>query len=309
MHRPTDSRLSVACGILRTCAASAIVALSASGCESDNAVLALPSEQTGQIVLDGNVEEWPQDVACVADGEYVHLRFTVQGEPYTLQAGRSTLSLYFDVDGDSDSGAKIEPVGGAVLEGADLEIQLSPTGAEPGAPKRGVEAYTIDKTGQKAKLPRGGAEFVFAPTYASTWYEARLARNNPLLPTLAGDGTVRGMMVQWTAKGSVLGYSDVFETVLPPQRPAAAQAKLPVKPRGALRVLSYNVLKNRPETEPEPFARVLRAINPDVVLLQEWTAASLVQREKRAIQRQLAAGTYKRPKAPRPEQPEPVGVS
>lgn len=63
---------------------------------------------------------------------------------------------------------------------------------------------------------------------------------------------------------------------------------------------------NNPGIHVIAFGGFLMAIGtPWAFYIKPW----LVQREKRAIQRQLAAGTYKRPKAPRPEQPEPVGVS
>jgi endonuclease/exonuclease/phosphatase family metal-dependent hydrolase len=38
----------------------------------------------------------------------------------------------------------------------------------------------------------------------------------------------------------------------------------------AWRVMSYNVLSSAPKEQPKPFGRIFRALDPDVILLQEW---------------------------------------
>ena len=56
-----------------------------------------------------------------------------------------------------------------------------------------------------------------------------------------------------------------------PQGDAALpDVALPQRPAKAVRVVSWNVLRGSPMKSPGPFSRVLRALQPDVVLVQEW---------------------------------------
>jgi endonuclease/exonuclease/phosphatase family metal-dependent hydrolase len=69
----------------------------------------------------------------------------------------------------------------------------------------------------------------------------------------------------------------VLELDLPPRSAdagAAPAVELPPAGPGELRVVTWNVLVASPRKRPEPFARVLRALTPDVVLLQEWEGAT-----------------------------------
>jgi endonuclease/exonuclease/phosphatase family metal-dependent hydrolase len=46
---------------------------------------------------------------------------------------------------------------------------------------------------------------------------------------------------------------------------------------GTVRVVSYNVLHSAPQDRPAPFGRIFRALDPDVVLVQEWDEADAAE--------------------------------
>jgi endonuclease/exonuclease/phosphatase family metal-dependent hydrolase len=52
-----------------------------------------------------------------------------------------------------------------------------------------------------------------------------------------------------------------------------ASGRVPEKAAGVVRVMSWNVLRASPEKSPGEFARVIRAVEPDVILVQEWDDA------------------------------------
>jgi endonuclease/exonuclease/phosphatase family metal-dependent hydrolase len=49
---------------------------------------------------------------------------------------------------------------------------------------------------------------------------------------------------------------------------------VPAKEPGSIRVVSYNVLRNKPNQDPATFARIFAALDPDVILVQEWEVQS-----------------------------------
>jgi endonuclease/exonuclease/phosphatase family metal-dependent hydrolase len=45
-----------------------------------------------------------------------------------------------------------------------------------------------------------------------------------------------------------------------------------------VRIMSYNVLKSKPLSKPDTFKRIFEAVNPDIVLVQEWDGDAAVLR-------------------------------
>jgi endonuclease/exonuclease/phosphatase family metal-dependent hydrolase len=123
-------------------------------------------------------------------------------------------------------------------------------------------------------------DFVATPTYAATWYEARLTRTpgSPLpLPTagLLTQGQVAGAVVMLDETGAVEGYADPFAIAVEPVFAGGRtlhDIPMPGPAEGAVRVMSYNVERNTPLSKPESFRRLIAATRPDVLLLQEWDA-------------------------------------
>ncbi|MEZ6317585.1 MAG: endonuclease/exonuclease/phosphatase family protein [Phycisphaerales bacterium] len=214
-----------------------------------------------RVIVDGDVAEWPAHAKATADGEYLYLRFSPPGPLAALQASdRPTRIL---VDADMDAGTGFDDFG----VGAELEITLSP---DPKGYGVKVQRYTPGVGAETIK--HADIDFSFAPTYGSSTYEVRIGRTRAVAP-LAFRNACRGVIVSGEGDGA---WVMKFETDMPALASARATTKsppIPAKPEGTVRVLSWNILKNSIEKDPEPFARVVRALAPDVVLVQEWDGA------------------------------------
>lgn len=229
--------------------------------------------------LDGDTREWPEVSAVAADRHFAYFRFTVENEQFTLQAAPEELVLMLDVDAATATGrtSELEPLDSM---GIDLEVRFSPRRTASGGASSagtGVELGTIDAYGNSEHLPALAADFMFSPTYASSWYEARLSRTpsaTGLLPTegLLSEGSMQGLWAIKDANGTVVGYSDPFVIRMPPAAdgPKMFTADLPLKPNDALRVMSFNIHDSGPVNDPQTFERLFDAVSPDIVLVQEW---------------------------------------
>lgn len=226
--------------------------------------------QAQPVRLDGQVNEWAPDSAAQADGRHLFVRAQVEASGHPLQASPETLSLWLDLDADAGSGEQRTDPPEASALGVDLVVEFSP--ARKGY---GVDCRAISSDGA-AHERIGHAELglEFAPTFAAPWYEIRLSRagDHPALAPLRRPGAVRGLFVLRDAAGEIVGWSDPFEAMLPAFAPPAEVEQLPPPAaRDSVRVVSWNVLRASPENAPEPFARVLQVLAPDVIVVQEWT--------------------------------------
>lgn len=263
---------------------TALAAMSAAALLSALSGCAVQSSSTREapatpvtITLDGDVSDWPAEAACVADAQYLYIRVAPSEELFTLQHSEKSLSVFFDVDADGATGLQAdEPAEG--VRGSDLEIRFSPKSddAQAASARNGVAVFAIDASGTRTRIRNADLALTFAPTFAAQWYELRIARAvaSPALPKrglATAGGRVRGIAVLTDSSGGFDGSTDPFETSLT-QASAfrAAATSLPDKPGNATRVMSWNVLKGKLVETPQPFARVFRAVAPDVILLQEW---------------------------------------
>lgn len=233
---------------------------------------------TLRVLLDGDIAEWPAEAEAHSDEHNLFLRFTVADEQFTLQSADKSVVISLDLDGSAQTGQVGGEAPWADL-GTDMEIRFSPAGRD-GKRGRGVLAEAIDAQGTRTKLDIGDLDLHVAPTYASSWYELRMTRTpDNIAPFPKGgwcsSGFIKGVMSLRGERDEVIGYADPF--VLPvdqacPDGKRRSGVDLPVKPKGALRVMNYNVEKSSPTRNPEVFKRVLTALDPDVILMQEWEA-------------------------------------
>ncbi len=228
------------------------------------------------ITVDGDIAEWPADSAVAADEHYIYFRFSVENEQFTLQGAPQTLAIMIDADADATTGKRVD-LGRAAALGVDLEVLFSPSKAMGGT-GRGVAIWAVDETGGRTPLSSTDYDFLFSPTYASTWYEARITRTpdfaGPLpIAGMLSDGEVRGTIATLDDMGGVDAWADPFTIDLGPVCESGRRqfrADIPARPAGAVRVMSYNVLRSAPASNPQPFKRIFDAVQPDVILLQEW---------------------------------------
>lgn len=242
------------------------------------------------ITVDGEIGEWPEGVYALADEHWVYLRFEVEPrdeEPalQALQASSETLELRLDLDGNVLTG--VRESNGEL--GIDLVIELSPPQGD--GVGNGARITRYDTRGNGRTINHEAAGFSFAPTFASDWYEARIARSalsraiaagatsitDPARSALGAGGGIGGATYTLRdASGELAGQSGVVRFELPPLSAEDDRDGFAIpRPRGdATRFVAYNILRGGPVETPAPFARVLRALAPDVVMVQEWDDAT-----------------------------------
>lgn len=250
--------------------------LVAAGCASSRSSGGTAEAGYVHITIDGDLSDWPEGAAAWSDEHYVYVRFSVLGEQVTLQASPRPVTLLIDADGSRTTG-QVTPAFPLNELGVDLEVLFSPARPD-GSPGIGVRLNAVDSFGNRTPLSTRDYDIVFAPTYASTWYEVRICRtpdNRAGLPTggLIGPGFVSGMATMSDERGRIIAYSDPFR-IQTEATCSGGKRRLelppPGKPEGAVRVVSWNIEMSAPMTNPEGFSRVLTALGADVVLLQEW---------------------------------------
>jgi hypothetical protein len=235
------------------------------------------AQDSPYVVLDGEFTDWkgippvvqdPADsrapyadvlsVQALSDADAAYLALSL-AEPVALQGLPGPLLLLVDADG---------PRGGEVhgMRGVDAVVEFS------GGPGAGVWLRRIDPAGTPDTLvSANAAELSTAPTHVSRRFEMRLARGGPL-----GVGTqARFRFVALDSAGAVVDRTDVFTAdfsdVRPRSRPAGAGAADPLAraPGTEFRVVSWNVGRETIFEQPEAFGTILRALDPDVLMLDE----------------------------------------
>ena len=268
----------------RAVAPAAVLALAVAALGGPRCAMAATSAATDAatpIRIDGAFDDWPAGTFVAADDRYLYLRLVLP-EERTLQASPLPLVVSIAADEHPSEATGFDP---------DLRIVFSPPEFDgQGVAVRGPPAGT-----GSGALRHAAIDLVVAPTVAAREFELRLAREvrgRPDLSAALASGRVRVQAALLRADGSPAWRSRVRQLELPPRAgvaaadtPAAAglpsPAATPIAPlgipaaaAGELRVVSWNVLLASPRKKPEPFARILRALRPDVVLLQEWEGAS-----------------------------------
>lgn len=236
-----------------------------------------------QIVLDGEFNDWPEGVAGTADEHFLHLRL-IFPEQISLQTSDLATSVFIDLDGDAGTGGSND-----LFPGAELELMFAPVANRNAQGVGGGAALRVyNPQGGATDLPHQALGFVAMPTYANHEYELRipryLLRHETATDLLKASrpvtaSPVRAKVVRLAADESVHWQSEeIAIAALPPaasQVPLASNA-VPHKPNGAVRVISVNVEWAAPVDNPAPFVRAMRALNPDIYLLQEWDKPAFV---------------------------------
>lgn len=193
------------------------------------------------VVIDGGFADWAavpstDDLSAVSDGQHLWIRLRLATAPVSLQNLDAPWSLELNFDDSST---------------ADMRIVFSPQDSG-----RGV-GFQSQRNGVWHDGSPYDVDFMFAPTIASSEFEMMLAA-----PCETG-GTI-------TMRTGPDGT--VHRTRFEPHAPSPSNARptrLPDRPDGGIRVVSWNVLYGRLLHEPARSARILTALQPDILLLQE----------------------------------------
>lgn len=276
------------------------------GCDPDSDSSAPP----GVIWTDGTFDDWSDvevaltdatgdalpgsevDIGAVFvqdDRRFIHLLIDM-GDTVTAQGLQGSVEIVLDADGNARTGGSY---GG--VEGADLAVVLSrqwdPEGHGRGA---GVGVRRIGERGPHDIEAASSVGLLVSPTHASDRFEVRLdrlgmrrqpfgerlddvdaaAQSEPRGGTGAGTGLTGRL--RYLRAGAVADETPLFTHTLvtapagpPPLLGPEALDRTP----DAVRVVAWNVSDGNFRDRPEAFRRVLAALDPDVVLLDEVYAA------------------------------------
>ena len=263
----------------------ALVALTA-GCAVD------PSAHARAVWTDGDFDDWegrgavvadptgdvpagsPVDLGAVAaqdDPRFLHFLIDL-GHTVTVQGMRGSVELVLDTDGDARTGGAY---GG--VDGADLVVVLT---RQP-EPERdghgagvGIRRIGPDGAGEMEQASRVG--LLVSPTHSSDRFEVRLDR--AAVAEVTGGRGVGGLedamagRLRYLRAGAVVDETAVFRRTLatapgedPPLLGADAVARRP----GTRRVVAWNVSSMSFRNNQDAFRRVVAALAPDILLLDE----------------------------------------
>lgn len=262
---------------LRTLALLAAAGLLAGSCAT--------SGSGNNVVIDGEFEEW-KDVPVVAsdpadspdgyldfgDIRVRHDRDSVfmlveMGKILTAQRLPGTVSILLDVDGKSSSGYE---EGG--LDGVDLIFDFPlPNSKSPGTPGAGVRLRS-----KQERLNPYSLGVVLAPVHSGDRLELRFNRRGPLgtTPPIFFSPTFRAKLVAVDLEGGLVDETPIFTYKLKPTNATARRTSNGHNPiaraRDAdFRILCWNVSRNDLFEKPKAFGRILVALRPDVIILDE----------------------------------------
>lgn len=223
---------------------------------------------TSSIIIDGDLSDWTPESAIIATPDELFLRFDSHDESQAIQAADFTTRIRIDSDNDITTGKRMITTtlasSVALSMGVEIQAELSPRRSD-GTLRSGSAAalFTDDDTIETGHDALG---FYALPTHNAPSFEARFDRTK--LPALQHDGPILVAVDFIDAQGRIY-KTQQLETTLPEFAPRPHDVStLPEK--SGTRVMSANILRSKPIADPEPFARLLSAIDPDIILYQEW---------------------------------------
>lgn len=228
-----------------------------------------------QIILDGELNDWYGQTGIRADNDEIFLCFESFDESQAIQAADFTTRIRIDADADQTTGVRQmyhadDPATGQRMmlsQGVDLTIDISPEGRDFGT-LRGGSNTRLHTNNSTNRINHSQVGFYFLPTHNAPRYEARIDRSK--MEMLQHDGPIT-IVVEHRAIGGEVLKTQSFTDTLPKYAPSEpVHDPIAEKPTEGIRVMSTNVLYSSPLKDPDPFVRVLDALNPDVILYQEW---------------------------------------
>jgi hypothetical protein len=201
------------------------------------------------------------------DSRYIYLRLDL-ARAVGLYGLSGTVSIEIDGDADESTGADIDG-----LRGTDFSIDLSPLvngRVTEGAALRVMRNGAVVKTSDTYAL-----DFVMLPSYAAQRAELRIARGRVLdagmKPMLAGT-EYRAQVAVHDSTGALRYRVPTFRAELAPLDTARAAMNtdpLSRAPNTEFRALVWNVANEGLRDRPEHFRRIIAAIDPDLLILDE----------------------------------------
>ncbi|MCH2138118.1 MAG: endonuclease/exonuclease/phosphatase family protein [Phycisphaerales bacterium] len=211
------------------------------------------------VVLDGTFDDWgvvdgpTPALQGARDAQWVYLHLQIDGAPVNLQGLDEPAVLLLNIDGDTKTGSR-----NLALNGADLEIVFSP---KQGRRSGGAQV----RLGGGDLATPDAIDFLYAPTTAATQFEMRIPRDIAIADSTMAVAEV----VPWAIAGSLGSASGEITLHTDRPSPTSHVNDIPATVTGGTRVVSWNVEFGGLIENPDPFVRILSALQPDVLLLQE----------------------------------------
>jgi hypothetical protein len=206
-------------------------------------------------------------VAQRADAHYVYLRLDL-ARAATLYGLHGMVSLEFDADDNAATGADVDG-----LSGTDFSIDLSPN--VNGHSSEGAAVRVLRNGGVVRTTDTYALDFVLLPTYASSTSELRIARGRRLdcaaAPVFSANA-YRAQVVVHDSSGAVQYRLPAFSARLVTMDTVTRVARtdpLARAPNTQFRVLQWNVANEGIRDRADHFRRILAAIDPDLLILDE----------------------------------------
>lgn len=237
------------------------------------------------VVIDGEFNDW-SDVTVVAsdpadapdgfldfgeirarhDRDAVYMLVDM-GKVLTAQRLPGTVSILLDVDGRADSGHTE-----AGMDGVDLIFDFPlPNAKSPGTPGAGVRLRS-----QKERLNPYSLGVIFAPVHSGNRFEFRFDRRGPLgaTPPIFFGTEFRAKFSAVDLEGKLVDETQVFTYRLKQTNATARRISNGHNPIGRsegadLRVICWNVSRNDIFDKPRTFGKILLALRPDIIILDE----------------------------------------
>lgn len=199
-----------------------------------------------------------RNVWLANDEDYVYVRFEVGS---LVHRDESQLNIYFDVDRNAATGWPVQNIG------SDFVLQFHE--------HRGEEQTS--STFAASRLEHADLSYVAAPTVGAVEYELRI-RRDVVLP-IRGTEIFAGLDFDIVFEGQNSGGSSrewapddlgghhytLAAGTLPPYSTISLEKDNPA----FVRTVSWNMLWGGLIERPEPFNRILAALEPDIILFQE----------------------------------------
>ena len=252
-----------------------------------SALLLTPQRTQISIALDGEFDDWRSVQGVDAGGGVENAEANLRGlrmwhdetdlfvlitfaEPTYVRGLTAPLRIAFDADGNSTTGK--QELG---LEGVDMIVDLP--GARPGV----LGCTTFTSAGDPdSSLTASEAGFEIQPGFRHTSFEIRLRRSLGKRALFTGP-IVRAKAAIVTPGSSTLNATGVLlhNLTTPYREPALKSVNVSRAEGTSFRVLLWNVSNRQMFLQPAGFQRVLRALQPDIVLLDEvWGPRAELER-------------------------------
>ncbi len=249
-----------------------------------------PAAANTDIQLDGRFDDWAgvpvwsqaaqsaeplQAVWATDDSQWWYLSFSVR-DSVSYSAMPGTLHLLIDADDNAATGGTVFDSARG-LTGVDLSLDLSRADTSQandvgaGAALRTVEATGVDAYRLGANRSAYELGVVALPTWSATRFELRIARGGALDGFARLGRAVRARLVFESTSGTVTALPAaryLFNTSPDTRATTNLVSAIPSKASGSVRVAQWNVSEGSFKS-PANHAKLLAAVTPDVILLDE----------------------------------------